>query len=111
MIVNFVVTENTVQPSIYLGRQGERGYRTIQFDLTSFTEKYGEGTPTLYFQPPGGSPAEVATGLPLSWTIAETDTERFGEGMCEIVYEVGDAIIKSPQIPTMVRESLTGGAV
>ena len=115
MTINITVTDETVQPEIYLGRQGEKNYREIVFDLSVLRTKYGTGTATLYHQRSQDvAPYLVGTttGSSLTWTVSDTDTVYAGIGYAEFRYEFDtDSLHKTTIFATNVKESLAGDVV
>lgn len=113
--VNIVVTDDAVQPEIYLGRQGEMNAREIVFDLSALREKYGTGTATLYHQrakDPAPYLIGETTGTTLTWTVSETDTVYAGIGYCEFRYTFGtEGLSKSTMFATNVKASLSGDVI
>ena len=113
--VNIVVTDDAVQPEIYLGRQGEKQAREIVFDLSALREKYGAGTATLYHQrskDPAPYLIAETTGTTMTWTVSETDTVYAGIGYCEFRYTFGaEGLSKSTMFATNVKESLSGDVI
>lgn len=113
--VNIIVTDEAVQPEIYLGRQGEKQAREIVFDLSALREKYGTGTATLYHQrskDPAPYLIAETTGTTLTWTVSETDTVYAGIGYCEFWYTFGtEGLSKSTMFATNVKASLSGDVI
>ena len=113
--VNITVTDEAVQPEIYLGRQGEKQAREIVFDLSALTAKYGAGTATLCHQRSRDTAPYVvgeSTGDTLAWVISDTDTAFPGIGFCEFRYTFGsDSLSKSTMFATNVKESLNDDIV
>lgn len=113
--VNITVTDEAVQPEIYLGRQGEKQAREIVFDLSALREKYGTGTATLYHQrskDPAPYLIAETTGTTLTWTVSETDTVYAGIGYCEFRYTFGtEGLSKSTMFATNVKASLSGDVI
>lgn len=113
--VNIVVTDDAVQPEIYLGRQGETNAREIVFDLSALRTKYGTGTATLYHQrskDPAPYLIGETTGTTLTWTVSETDTVYAGIGYCEFRYTFGtEGLSKSTVFATNVKASLSGDVI
>ena len=115
MTINITVTDETVQPEIYLGRQGEKNYREIVFDLSALKTKYGAGTATLCHQRSQDlAPyvVEESTGNTLTWVVSDTDTAFPGIGYAEFRYTFGnDNLSKSTIFATNVKESLNDDIV
>ena len=113
--VNITVTDEAVQPEIYLGRQGETNAREIVFDLSALQTKYGAGTATLYHQrskDPAPYLIGETTGTTLTWTVSETDTVYAGIGYCEFRYTFGaEGLSKSTMFATNVKASLSGDVI
>ena len=113
--VNITVTDDAVQPEIYLGRQGEKQAREIVFDLSALREKYGAGTATLYHQrskDPAPYLIAETTGTTMTWTVSETDTVYAGIGYCEFRYTFGtEGLSKSTMFATNVKASLSGDVI
>lgn len=115
MTINVTVTDQAVQPEIYLGRQGEKNYREIVFDLDALIDKYGSGTATLYHQrSKDPAPYVVASSSTdtLTWVISETDTLYSGTGYAEFRYTFGaDNLSKTTMFATSVQESLNSDVI
>lgn len=115
MTINVTVTDQAVQPEIYLGRQGEKNYREIVFDLTALKDKYGSGTATLYHQRSRDpAPYVVATSTTdtLTWVVSDVDTVYAGTGYAEFRYTFGaDNLSKTTMFATSVQESLNGDVI
>ena len=115
MTINITVTDETVQPEIYLGRQGEKNYREIVFDLSALITKYGAGTATLCHQRSQDlAPyvVEESTSDTLTWVVSDTDTAFPGIGYAEFRYTFGnDNLSKSTIFATNVKESLNDDIV
>ena len=113
--VNITVTDDAVQPEIYLGRQGEKQAREIVFDLSALREKYGAGTATLYHQrskDPAPYLIAETTGTTMTWTVSEADTVYAGIGYCEFRYTFGaEGLSKSTMFATNVKASLSGDVI
>ena len=113
--VNITVTDDAVQPEIYLGRQGEKQAREIVFDLSALREKYGTGTATLYHQrskDPAPYLIAETTGTTMTWTVSEADTVYAGIGYCEFRYTFGaEGLSKSTMFATNVKASLSGDVI
>ena len=96
---------------LYLGRCGEYGIRTVEFDLSEFAG-YGEGLFTLLhqrsqdFAPYIVQNTEVSGGK-LLWHIDATDTACEGTGFAEIdLIDDGVILAKSQRYVTFVQDAL-----
>ncbi|MBR5284561.1 MAG: hypothetical protein IKU27_05885, partial [Clostridia bacterium] len=83
---------------INIGRRGEHLARQVQFDLTEWIERYGEGQAELLYQRPGDQlPYPIAArrqGNLLLWDVDHTDTARAGRnGRAEIRYYVDEVLV------------------
>lgn len=98
-----------VPNSIKLGRCGEN-HMVIHFDCTSYQETYGIGNAALLFQPARGPMYPVVIeqdGALISWRVSSFDTSESGTGLCELSWYVGDMLVKSQQMITIVYDSLS----
>lgn len=102
---------------IDIGYVGERNYRVIEFDLTSWMEALPTGVPSVVLIRPGETEddAYVATTTfennILTWTITDSDVAKDGTGIAQIYLEkeVDSAVTvrgKSALVAIRVNESL-----
>jgi len=106
-----IATEDTVIP---LGRQGENNVETVQFDVSGWAEKYGEGAFELLHErcldtAPYSCPIEVGYNV-VSWLVRNSDTAYAGRGQAELIYAVNGAIAKSVIYQTSVLRAVDGDA-
>ena len=84
---------------LLLGIRGTYETQVFHFNLTWLIEKYGEGTAVVMVKRPGEKTAYPAIttqdGAILDWTIRDIDTEKKGDGECEIFWYVNDALAKT----------------
>lgn len=95
--------------SIKLGRCGEN-HTIIRFDCTAYQETYGEGSAAVLFQPARGSMYPVVIeqdGAFVIWRVSSADTSQSGAGLCELSWYVGETLVKSQQMITVVYDSLS----
>lgn len=98
---------------IYLGRVGENGVVTVQFDYSEWIEEFGEGNVSLVLK---RADDEEAFPVPIStingvatWVVTSAHTAQEGKGYCELIYIVDDKIAKSMIWQVMVKPALTVG--
>lgn len=93
---------------VNLGEQGEYG-KSVEFDLSAFVERYGEGQVKLFFRPPGGgsfTERQTEFNPPvLRWFINKEETRNNGTGHVEIHYKTDTVLDKSRSILTKVTKS------
>lgn len=94
-----------------LGRKGENGFRTIEFDVAPWLADYPNGSISVVYMRPDGVvyPPEVSTANGVtSWVITSIDTAAAGAGYAEIRLIDGDVVGKSARINTMVYLAVNG---
>ena len=78
---------------IDIGYVGEKNFRSVQFDLTSWMEIMPEGVPSVVFIRPGETEDDayvVATTFEeniLTWTVVDSDVAKDGTGIAQIFLE------------------------
>lgn len=95
--------------SIKLGRCGEN-HTVVRFDCTAYQETYGTGSAALLFQPARGSMYPVVIEQDdaiVTWRVNSSDTSTSGAGLCELSWYVGDTLVKSQQMTTLVYDALS----
>lgn len=96
---------------VNLGEQGEYG-KVVEFDLSAFIDRYGEGQAKLFFRSPGGNTfTERQTEFVppvLTWFINKEETDVHGVGHVEIHYQTDKVLDKSRCIMTKVTKSCKG---
>ena len=98
--------------SIPLGWVGEEKATLVEFDIADYIRDFGQGDFSLLNLRFGDSEAYLCDDElsvrdnNLYWLIRERDTEREGEGYCQIIYTVGGVVAKSERFVTSVGESL-----
>lgn len=99
--------------AIVLGRQGENEAALIRFDLSPWIEMFDTvGTFSIWHQRFGDEekyPVSITQeeGI-VDWVVTSDDTAKCGVGKCEIVYTIGESIMKSKTLDAIVEQSLTG---
>ncbi len=96
--------------TVTLGRQGENLARTICIDISRWVEEFGDGTAVLLAQRPNETSTYPATvtvsGSVVSWPITNADTANAGIGAAELQYIVGEVVVKSHTMRTLIASSL-----
>lgn len=95
--------------SIKLGRCGEN-HTVVRFDCTAYQETYGTGSAALLFQPARGSMYPIVIEQDdaiVTWRVNSSDTSTSGAGLCELSWYVGDTLVKSQQMTTVVYDALS----
>lgn len=96
--------------TLYLGRQGENGIRTIPFDFSSLKKEMGTGVISLVMKR-----KEDENPYPVSlemhddiayWNISNVDTSVAGKGEAQITYSVNGRVKKTIIYKTKVDRSL-----
>lgn len=104
------------QPYYYLGQAGENLARAVVIDLTPWVTEYGTGTAAVRVARPDGVVYEAAAvtfdAPTLTMEITNVETAYAGQGALEVQYFVGDVLVKSVTIGTLIGEALepTGDA-
>ena len=84
---------------IYIGWQGENEVVTVQFDVSGWSDLYGNGTFTLINQRPTetvGYPCTVTVADNIvSWVVKAVDVFIEGNGHVQLTYTVNGQIAKS----------------
>ena len=100
--------------TIFLGRAGEDNAVQIMWPnlLMEWYRMYGlGGTVSLLVRHPGEyiahREAVEIQGDTVSWTVSLRDVETSGFGACELKYEIGGTIVKSPIWVTVIGRSLS----
>lgn len=96
---------------IQLGLSGENLARQVEFDVSAWIQLYGEGDVSLLARRPGETvpyPVAVtrAENLVL-WPLGGVDTAKPGYGQAELLYYVGDALVKSQVWMTRIAPALS----
>lgn len=102
---------------IDIGYVGEKNYRVIEFDLTSWMETLPTGVPSIVFIRPGETEDDAYVAATtfadniLTWTITDSDVAKDGTGIAQIYLEkeVDSAVTvrgKSALVAIRVNESL-----
>lgn len=97
---------------LYLGRQGENGVRTLNFDFSDFRERFGDGVLSLVMRRKvTEDPYPIALDIiPQSiavWTVSNVETDIVGSGEAQFIYTVGGNVKKTVIYKTRVDASLT----
>lgn len=84
---------------IRIGFEGENAVSRVGFDMTSWVEKYGEGSLVLFvIRPKDTVPYPVSLSIvdgTATWNITSTDCARHGRGAIQLKYTVGSVVKKS----------------
>lgn len=96
--------------TIPIGKQGENLTTIIKFPIHGWAKLFGEGIFMLYHSRHGDTTA-YPCGITkddgyVYWTVTSSDTQYDGDGSCELVYTIDDAIAKSVIYKTHVDKSL-----
>ena len=101
-----------VRVTIPIGRVGERNVRTVEFDISDWITKFGEGLVSLLIRRSKEDvvyPALISRdGQTITWNVSDTDTAVKGIGKGELIYTVNDKVKKGTVFNFMVSEALTG---
>lgn len=101
------------ESTIELGRAGENLAQEIIFNVSDWLAAFGDtGGFSLLVRRPGDQqpyPVEVALADgSISWAVSNLDTASPGFGQAELMYLVGNAVVKSRVWQTYVAKSLDG---
>lgn len=96
--------------TLNLGMAGENLAQKIVFDISSWIGLFGDGNVSLLVRrPQDKEPYPVAltvNGTSAEWVVSDLDTAQPGCGRAELLYLVGDAVVKSRVWQTYVSQSL-----
>lgn len=96
-----------------LGRLGENEATMVVFDITKWREAFGEGTFALLNRRSGDSTAYPCVieqdENEVRWQVKAADLAAEGYGQCELIYTVGNTVVKSEIFKTFVETALVGG--
>lgn len=107
VIVEIPCTRST---NINLGKQGENNVRAIRFDVSPWVSRYGIGILTLAHKRSTDTEAypvalEIEDGT-ATWIISSADNAVPGVGKAELIYTVGDTIVKGQTYTTYTAEAV-----
>lgn len=108
MVINVSLDTRT---NILLGRQGENGVTTIEFDTSSWESEFGAGELVIVAQRNGDwhpYPVELTNG---TWVVSDADTSRKGRGKVQVSWLVDEQIKKSVIHSTTVLPSIDADIV
>lgn len=91
---------------LVLGRQGESGATSFEFDISEWVAQYGEGTLTLTAkrsQDTEPYPVPIDGNV---WTVSDADTAFEGYGEAQLTYTVGDVVVKTVIYGTITAPSI-----
>lgn len=94
---------------VWLGREGENEFRTIEVEVSEWLREYPNGTISVVYHRPDDSiyvPTVTTSGNITRWLITSTDTSFTGRGEAEFRIIDGDIIGKSVKMPTMVSDGI-----
>ena len=105
-----MISVNDIKQVIYLGVQGEKEARTVEFGFEDWVLRFGSGTLELIAQRNG---EDLAYPVDLEfyddvavWTISDIDNAKAGFGRCQLRYKVDGVIVKTAIFKTLVDVSL-----
>ena len=105
-----MISVNDIKQVIYLGVQGEKEARTVEFGFEDWVLRFGSGTLELIAQRNG---EDLAYPVDLEfyddvavWTISDIDNAKAGFGRCQLRYRVDGVIVKTAIFKTLVDVSL-----
>lgn len=95
---------------IRIGFEGENAVSRVDFDMTSWVEKYGDGSLVLFvIRPRDTVPYPVSLSIVdgvATWNITSTDCAKRGNGAIQLKYTVGSVVKKSYIYATSCSDSL-----
>lgn len=95
---------------IRIGFEGENAVSRVEFDMSLWVEKYGEGNLVLFvLRPKDAVPYPVSLSIvdgTATWNITSTDCARHGSGAIQLKYTVGSVFKKSYIYETSCSDSL-----
>lgn len=96
--------------ALRLGYAGEHLARRVRFPIKEWREIYGAGTAELIYRPEWMDRpyliARTQTDDALIWDIELTDVKQEGGGECQLLYIVGETVVKREIWITIVEPSL-----
>ena len=98
--------------TLYLGRQGENGVRTLDFDFSDFKKRFGDGVLSLVMrrkqsEDPYPIALEIIPQSIAVWTVSNVETDIVGSGEAQFIYTVNGNVKKTVIYKTKVDASLT----
>lgn len=101
----------SVSKKLALGHKGENEARCVVFDLTDLRTVFGDGTWEIVCQRKGDDVPYLVTNTRelddnAIWTLTDVDTDKVGEGRCELRYKVNDVLVKTDVYATLILPSL-----
>ena len=101
----------SVSKKLTLGHKGENEARCVVFDLTDLRTVFGDGTWEIVCQRKGDDVPYLVTNTRelddnAIWTLTDVDTDKVGEGRCELRYKVNDVLVKTDVYATLILPSL-----
>lgn len=99
---------------IDIGRQGENNVEVVQFDVSGWSELYGEGAYEVFHKRSEDTvayPCVISVAedeSTVNWLVGNADVEYTGKGECQLVYVVNGKIAKSVIYTTFASKSLDG---
>ena len=102
---------SSVAKKLNLGHRGENEARCVIFSLEKLRDEFGDGTWEVVCQRKGDEvPYLVSNTRELDdnaiWTLTNVDTDKVGEGRCELRYKVDDVLVKTDVYATLILPSL-----
>ena len=97
--------------SIFVGRQDEKNYRTIEFDVSEWVAKFPQANIYIAAYRPDGYiylPEVELAGDKLIWHVSEADAAAPGNGEIELRVADSELLGKSQKISTIVTTSISG---
>lgn len=108
--MNIIQVSTDTRYDIGLGLQGENLARTLVFDISAWRAEYGEGTVQLLHRRAGDRdpyPAAIEQdGDVVRWPVTAADTAMSGTGRLQLLYYVGETLVKQMCRKTLVDRSL-----
>lgn len=92
--------------NLTLGKQGENGVTSFEFDIAPWVEEYGEGAVNLYAIRSGDEEPYPVILDGNTWVVSDIDTAFAGLGEAQLVYSVDGIVKKTAIYGTLVQPSL-----
>lgn len=104
--------DNFIFP-ICIGINGENDAQAVEFDISAWIGRYGEGSIGLVVQRPGETlmyPGTITVnGGNVVWKISRVETANTGTGKCMFIYKVGGVVKKSKTFEFIVQSAIIDG--
>lgn len=109
-----VNVNDDIQNRIVIGRLGENLATRVSFNIAEWISIFGEGMVSLLVKRPSDNepyPVDLNVQNDLAlWTVQSSDVSEIGIGQAELVYSVGETVVKSKIYALEIQKALEGSA-